>query len=121
MRIIQEVLGSIHALEQELDVGNPHRASEICVEIASHLARLSEPLNQSEEDYLLSRGELYRAKLDAGMKPTPAKDSLEFNDDLNIQKMRIEKVKDFIRSREKLILRVENHLRNEVMMERKGI
>lgn len=117
-----EQVTNILALSDELDVvRNPHRASEIAVEMSVLLAGLSEPLHQLELQYQLLRGERYHKNLDEGLKPTPAKDSLEFDEELIKLKLRLEKFKEFVRSHERLVNRVENHLRNAGNMERRGV
>lgn len=117
-----ELVLNIQALSKQLDVvSNPHRASELAVEMSVLLACLNEPLYQLELRYQLLRGEKYNENLDNGMKPTPAKDSLEFSKGLIELRLELEKFKEFVRSHERLVNRVENHLRNAGNMERRGV
>lgn len=120
MRTLNETVSAIVNLEKQLDVKNPHRASELAVEISILLGELVEPISGYETDYMLLRSEKYHENLER-MKPTPAKDALDFDPELVKLRVQIEKLKDFQRSRERTVNRIENHLRNIGNMERRGV
>lgn len=121
MKTIPEIVKSIVQLEEELNLSNPHRASAIAVEMSVLLGNLVEPFSELEEQYLTLRGEKYVKNLEDGLKPTPASNSLEFDPELIKLKIRLEKFNGFIRSRERTINRIENHLREKTKMESRGI
>lgn len=116
----QDTLKNIQALESKLNLKNPHRNSEIAVEISILLGNLSDDLSELENIYSEHREEVYKNNLER-MKPTPARQSLEFDSTLRLMRNEINQLKEFIRTRESLVRRIENHLRNVGDMERRGV
>lgn len=116
---MDDIIERIKAIEESivplLQSASLSQLSERNVELSLLLGKLVELSNGLEELYLTTKSERYWENLKS-MKSTPAKDVLDFDPDLIKMKLDVERVKDFIRTRERTILRIEHHLQTETKL-----
>jgi len=121
MRTTAEIQNDILALEKELNVKNPHRMNEISVEMSILLGDLVGPLSRLQRDYSEKRSTAYRKYLSDGMKPTPAEKAADHELEVVRRKLDIEYIKEFIRTRERTINRIENYLSEHIKLQTRGV
>lgn len=117
---------TLDLLKEELErislpLNHPHQLSEALVRRAILLAEFVNPLSDLEASYQRLRGEGYHNNLKLGLKPTPAKDQLDFDKELVDARVNVERWKAYVKAQENILFRAENHLKTEIQLERKGI